>query len=435
MNRKKNEIDITNESEDPFEFLLSVTRNYGDAIQYRGPHGSTFLFNHPEYIRQVLQSAQFQRTTLIKIVLGEGLLASDGDYWARQRRLALPFFQHSAVVKFERQILFHTHAMLERWVDFSDKEKSLDISVEMTQLTLTIIIEVLFGIKLGSQMLDLGEALDVLLKDLGDMGCSQLNTPLTFTPSSRERFQTALSTLDQIVYQIIEEKRRMHVDPSNFLSFLLTVRDEKSGAQLTNRQIRDEVVTMMIAGHETTALILTWAWSLLASNPDIEQSLHHELDQVLGVRKPGISDLEKLPYGLQILRESMRLYPPVWFIARRSAYAGDINGYHVPENVLVIVSPFAIHRHPGFWKNPDEFDVLRFTPGTQQTKYSYIPFGGGRHLCLGMHLALFEGHLILSSIAQKYSLQPVSNHVVQPIPAITLRLRDGLMAIPRKRIP
>ena len=213
------------------------------------------------------------------------------------------------------------------------------------------------------------------------------------------------------------------------------MQDEQTGKHLTDRQIRDEVVTMMIAGHETTALILSWAFSLLADNPEAEQTLHEELDRVLGTRSPGLADLDHLPYTLMVLRESMRLYPPVWTIARKSLFAGNIDGCHVPENVLVVISPYAIHRHPQYWQKPEEFDPLRFSPGNRQSKYSYIPFGGGHHLCLGANMALMEGHLILASIAQNYRVRPLLDRPIELHPAVTLRLRGGLMATLSKRTP
>jgi len=428
-------IDAAEESKDPFEFLLNVTRRYGDAVQYTGPLGKTFLFNHPDYIKQVLQSPQFHRTSLVKIVLGEGLLASDGDYWKKQRRLALPFFHRDVLTRIQPLIATRTRDMLKHWADVSESGESLDVSSEMTQLTLSIIVDALFGVKLPSEMRELGQALEVLLSDLGDMGCTAFNTPLIFSASGREKFQAAISTLDRIVWEIIDERRQTPDDPTNFLSFLLSVQDEQTGKHLTDRQIRDEVVTMMIAGHETTALILSWAFSLLADNPEAEHTLHEELDRVLGTRSPGLADLDHLPYTLMVLRESMRLYPPVWTIARKSLFAGDIDGCHVPENVLVVVSPYAIHRHPDFWQEPEKFDPLRFSAGMRQSKYSYIPFGGGHHLCLGMNMALMEGHLILASIAQNYRVLPSTDQPIEPQPAVTLRLRGGLMAILSKRTP
>jgi cytochrome P450 len=429
------EIDTANESENPFEFLLTVTQRYGDVVKYTGPLGTTYLFNHPDHIKQILQNPQFHRTSLVKIVLGEGLLSSDGDYWKKQRGRAQSFFHRDALAKLEPVVQARTRTMLEQWAHTAECGESFDVAAEMTRLTLTVIVDVLFGVNLQTQIRELGEALDVLLNDLGAMGCTQLNTPLTFSASGRERFQSALATLDRIVRKIIEDRRRADDNPANFLSFILSVRDEETGARLSDRQLRDEVVTMLIAGHETTSLILSWAWNLLAENPDCERSLHQELDTVLGSRLPKFEDLDQLPYALMVLKESMRLYPPVWFIARKTMFACNVGGCHVPDNTLVVVSPYAIHRHPEFWLNPGEFDPVRFSPGSQQLKYSYIPFGGGPHLCLGMNMALMEGHLILASIAQKFRVRPVPGRVVEPQPAITLRLRDGLVATLSERVP
>lgn len=421
------------ESRDPFEFLLEVTTKYGDAVQYSGPMGVTCLFNHPKFIKPVLQSAQFHRTSMIKIVLGDGILSSDGDYWRKQRRLATPFFNRESMTSIQPTIVSRTQEMLEQWTRICERGEQLDVPTEMTQLTLAIIVDALFGVRPQSGLQELGESLDVLLSDLGDMECTAYNAPLMFSASDRERFQTALNTLDSVVTDIIEHRRGAKTDPSNFLSFLLTARDADTGELLTDRQIRDEVVTMLIAGHETTALILSWVWHLLAENPHIENQLHEELDREVGSTMPSFDDLDHLPYALSTLRESMRLYPPVWSIARKSLYAGEIAGCLVPDNALVIVSPYAIHRHTEFWHDPLVFDPLRFSGSTDQDKFAYIPFGGGHHLCLGMNLALMEGHYILSCIAKKFRVQPVAGHRMEKQAAITLRLRNGLIATLVKR--
>ncbi len=428
-------IDVTEESADPFEFLLDVTRRYGDSVQWAGPLGKTYLLNSPDYVRHVLHSPQFHRTSLATIVLGEGMLSSDGECSRKQRQQALPFFHRNALEQFQPLIKAHTRAMLERWDSISERGEALDVSAEMAELTLSIIVDALFGVELRSQMSELGQALDVLLNDVGAMGCTQLNTPLSFSESSLERFRTALATLDRIVWEIIDERRRLGNDSTNLLSYLLSVRDEETGRPLTDRQLRDQVATFLIAGHETTSLVLSWAWHLLAENPSTELCLHQELDRVIGTRTPNLEDLDDLPYALMVLRESMRLYPPVWFMARKSLFAGDVGGTYVPENVLVVVSPYALHRHPGFWENPDDFDPLRFSPGTHQSKNSYIPFASGHHQCIGMNLALMEGHLILASVAQHYRIRPLADHAVEPQPAITLRLRTGLMANLLRRAP
>jgi len=429
-----NEIDLKQESADPFEFLLDVTRRGSDTVHYEGPVGETYIFNHPDDIRHVLQSQDFSRTTLIKIVLGEGILAADGKTWRVRRNRALPFFHRDLLPAFEPLIKARTGALLAEWAQKSASGEPLDVSWEMTQLTLSVIVDGLFGVNIQSRMPALGEALQVLLNDLGEMSCTQLNTPLTFSASGQQRFQSALGTLNEIVAEIIEERRRKGDDSTNLLSSLLSAKDEGTGRPLSDRYLRDEVVTMMVAGHETTAMALSWTWYLLAEHPDVERRLHQELDDVLGDRMPTIADLERLPYSLMVLQEAMRLYPPVWYMARKTVAPSEVNGCHLPENVVAIVSPYAIHRHPDYWPNPDAFDPLRFAPDKKQTRYSYIPFGGGHHLCIGMNLALMEGQLILASLAKNYVVRPLPGRPVKPRPAITLRLQDGLPATVSKRV-
>jgi len=252
-------VDARAESKDPFEFLLNVTRRYGDAVRYDGQTGPTYLFNHPRFVKEVLQNPRFQRTSMIKLALGDGLLASDGDYWRKQRQLVQSLFHSDAVTTFEPIIQSHMRVMLDRWAEHAERGESLDVSAEMTLLTLSIIVDALFGVELGPRTRDLTRALMVLLDDLGAMGCTQLNTPLTFSASSRERFQTAMRTVDEVVATIIEERRRVGVDRVNFMSVLLGARDGQTGKHLTDRQIRDEVVSMLIAGHETTAMVLSWS--------------------------------------------------------------------------------------------------------------------------------------------------------------------------------
>jgi cytochrome P450 len=370
---------------------------------------------------------------MVKLALGDGLLASDGEYWRKQRQLVQSLFQPSAVPVFEPIIQAHLSALCERWDSIAASGETIDAAAEMTSVTLSIICEALFGARLGSQARDLCEALNVLLDDLGAMGCTQINTPLIFSSASRKRFGTAKQTLDKIVGEIVEEKRSSSGNGADLLSVLLAARDAETGAPLGERQIRDEVVTMLVAGHETTALALSWGWSLLARHPEQEQRLHRELDGVLGDRSPALQDVSKLPFTLMVLQEAMRLYPPVWFIARKSTSAGDLAGCDVPGNVLVLISPYAMHRHPGYWNAADDFAPSRFAPGAERAKYSYLPFGGGRHLCLGMHVALIEGPLLLAALARRYTVTPVAPDAARPRPAITLRLHDGLPAKIRLR--
>ena len=354
-------IDLADQPHDPFEFLLHVTRRYGDAVQYSGPVGKTYLFNAPTSIGSIFQNLRLERTSLIKLVLGESLLSSDGPYWKKQRQRAQPYFSQVTVQRLTPLIQDRTRVVLGDWADRSARGAAFDIAGDMTRLTAAIIIDALFAVDLGPGLGPLCDALDVLLCDIGDMACTQLNTPLRFTPTSRERFGTALATFDDVVAEIIDQRRRVPADPDNFLSFLLAVRDEQTGELLNPRQVRDEVAALLIAGHETTALVLSWTWYLLSHHPDAERALHQELDHVLNGRLPSVEDLGRLPYTMMVLRESMRLYPPVWMIARKAVGDVEVAGYLVNDGALVLVSPYTIHRHPKWWPEPDRIqpDAVR----------------------------------------------------------------------------
>jgi cytochrome P450 len=424
-------VDLAGESSDPFEFLRGVTRRHGDAVRYSGSFGTTYLFNHPDDVKQVLLSPHLLRTSLLKIVIGDSVLAGDGHYWKQQREREQPFFTRLTVPRFAPLIHRRTQALLPRWTEAAQSGRHLDVTKEMTRLTLEIIAEGLFDVDLGargSRVDELCQSLDVLLGDLGDMMCTQLNAPLTFAASSRQRFKAALAVLDAIIEDIIAERRSAAPDPSNLLSALLTVRDAQTGEHLTTRQLRDEVAALLVGGHETTAVALGWTWSLLAQHPDVERRLHDELDTVLGTKLPTAEDVERLPFTMMVLRESMRLYPPIWLLARRTTSAIELGDVPIDENSLVLVSPYTIHRHPQFWDEPETFNPLRFSSRAARPKHAYIPFGDGRHVCLGRHLALLEAPLILATLAQRYRVHVVPGHPVTPHPALSLRMRHGLMA-------
>jgi cytochrome P450 len=218
-------------------------------------------------------------------------------------------------------------------------------------------------------------------------------------------------------------------DTEDLLSTLLAPRSE-TGEPLDDRLVRDELITMLFAGSETTGLMLSWTWYLLSQHPDALRRLHAELDEVLGGRLPTVDDLADLKYTRMVLQETMRLYPPVWFLFRQSLQEDEIDGYRITANAKVVVSPYTTHRHPAFWPNPEQFDPERFTPENSQgrPRYAYLPFGAGRHLCLGNNLAMMEGQLVLATIAQRYRIEPVPGHAVKPEPLITMRMRHGLMA-------
>lgn len=414
---------------DPLGFLLDLTTHYGDLVRYETAYGATYLVNDPEHIGHVLNNANYPRGSLLTMVLGDGLLASEGDYWRRQRRMVQPDFHHHRIAGFAQVVTSATLKMLDRWQRHMSEGEPVELASEMARLTLDIIIEALFSGDLQEQAKTLREAVTPLMMDIGSIVCTQFGSPLSISRSRNARFQATLRTVDQIVYSAIRERRQRSGGGFDLLSLLLSVRDE-DGEGLDDRQVRDEVVTFVFAGSETSSLMLGWTWYLLASHPDVERRLKAELDAVLCGRAPDFRDLIELKYTRMVIEESLRLYPPVWSIFRQAEAEDMLGGCRVTAKASMVVSPYTMHRHPRYWPDPDRFDPERFAPEVSATRprNAYLPFGGGRHVCLGNYFAMMEGQLIIATVAQHYRLRLVPGHPVEPHPLVTLRQRHGIMA-------
>ncbi len=418
--------------ESPLQFLLNLVREHGDIVRYETAYGSTYVVNHPDYITQIFQSDNYQRGSLLKMVLGEGLISSEGSYWRRQRRLMHPDFRPQRVNEFGSLITDTVVAALQQWQDIADRRQPVDIAVEMLNLALDIVLKALFSgdVRVKDEANMVGEAIATMMKDVGGFVCTEFTTPLSISSSRNQEFQATLRRVDCIVYDMIKERRQAKKQSDDLLALLLSATDE-AGRQLNDRQVRDEVVTMLFAGSETTSLMLGWTWYLLSKNPDVEQRLHAQLSDVLDGRLPTVNDLPKLPYVRMVLQEAMRLYPPVWSIFRKSLADDKIGDYDVLAGATVVVCPYTIHRHPDYWEKPEHFYPEHFTTEAmeQRSRHVYLPFGGGQHHCLGSHFAMLEGQLVIATIAQHYRVCPVPNHPVEPLPVVTLRQRYGLLAI------
>lgn len=413
----------------PLSFLLTLTQEYGDVVQYSSAYGPIHLVNHPHYVGHVFQDKNYSRTRLLSLALGDGLITSEGAYWRSQRRLAQPAFHHQFISKFDALVTDAAIAMLRRWHAIAGTDQPVEVPTEMMRLTLGIIGNALFGVDLSGEAQILAEAITTIVEDLGRMGRTLFGSEYNVSPMRDRQFKTAMEIVDRIVYSIIDKRRRENNQAGDLLSRLLCGRDEETGEALSDRQLRDEAVTMLVAGHETTANMLAWTWYLLSEHPSIERRLQTELATVLEGRVPSFQDLPKLHYNRMVLQESLRLYPPVWFISPRTPLADDvIGGYLIPANSRVVVSPYAMHRHLSYWQNPEQFDPERFSPERSKGRphYAFCPFGGGHHLCLGNNLAMMEGELILATIVQRYQLRLCAGHPVEPDPLVTLRHRYGL---------
>ena len=415
---------------DPLAFLMNLAREYGDIAHFRiGPQHAYFL-NHPDLIKDVLvtRHGYFHKGRALqraKRLLGEGLLTSEEAHHRRQRRLAQPAFHRQRIAGYAEVMVDHAARFADRWRD----GESLDISGEMMRLTLAIVGQTLFDAEVEEDANEVGEALSEMMElfNMLLLPYSELLEKLPL-PQSR-RFARARARLDAVIYRIINERRRSGADRGDLLSMLLLAEDEEErGDRMSNEQVRDEALTIFLAGHETTANALSWTWYLLAQHPEIESKLHQEIDAVLdGGRPPQFEDLARLRYTEMVLAEAMRMYPPAWTVGRLAIREFEVGGYVLPAGSLVLLSQYVMHHDARFFPDPARFDPERFTPEAKDARpqFAYFPFGGGPRRCIGEGFAWMEGVLLLATLARRWRMRLVPGHTVEMRPRITLRPGRG----------
>ncbi len=424
----------------PLGFALTMTRQYGDIVRMRFFTWPAYLVNHPDGVKYVLQENQRNYSKdiypykIFKPLLGQGLVTNNGDSWLHQRRLMQPAFHRKRLAALGTLTTGAAVAMLDRWQDFTERNQPLDVAAEMLRLTLCIVGKALFNIDLSDEAHSVSQAVTTVNRLLSEYLYAPfppLNVP---TPRNR-RIQDARRALDQVVFGIITQRRQQNTDAGDLLSMLLLARDEETGLGMNDQQVRDEVMTLLIAGHETVSTALVWAWYLLSQYPDMERRLQIELDTVLGGHPPTVEHLADLTYTHMVIEETLRLYPPAWVFGRKAIAGDEIGGYSIPANSIIVLSPYMTHRHPAFWENPDVFDPERFTPerSAGRPHYAYFPFGGGPRICIGINFALMEMQLILAAVAQRYTLRLVPDHSVEPEALLSLRPRFGLPVTLQRR--
>jgi cytochrome P450 len=417
-------------SGDPLKYFAGIIREYGDVVGLRVFNFRILLINHPEHIEDVLVNhpRKFIKGRVLqanKRVFGRGLLTSEGDFWLRQRRLAQPAFHRARIAGYASTMVEYTERLLHEWQDGEER----DIHKEMMRLTLQIVGKTLFDADVERDAQDIGKSMELLL-ELGADFRRTLFIPQWLPTPTNIRLERAIRQIEKVLYRIIAQKRASGRDAGDLLSMLLAAQDE-DGSRMTDKQLRDEAITLFLAGHETTANTLSWTWWLLAQNPAVEAKLHAELRTVLAGRAPSLDDLPKLVYTNHIITESLRLYPPVWGTARTAIEDHEIAGYSVPKGSGVSFAQWTVHRDARWYDAPDEFrperwegDLLKRLP-----RFAYFPFGGGPRQCIGNVFALMETALILATIAQRLRFRLVVGHPVVPLASITLRPRHGIRAV------
>jgi cytochrome P450 len=418
---------------DPIGYYTMAFRTFGDVVGFHiGPFRS-LLVAHPEHIKRVLQenNHNYEKGVVIaklKVLIGEGLFTSEGDFWRRQRKLAQPAFHRQRLGGFVATMADATRAMLDRWEARERSGAVFDVATEMSRLTLGIVGRTLFSRNLDDDADEVGHTLTETLALMNDRTMRFMPSPLWWPTAANRRLRRTIGVLDRVVYDIIEARRRTDEPHEDLLDMLLRARDEETGDGMTNRQLRDEVMTFVLAGHETTAVALAWTWYLLDRHPAVAERLRAEVTAALGGRTPTIDDLPRLQYARMVVEEAMRLYPPVWGFFRQ-ALAPDTLGEHaVPKGALVLISPYVTHRHPRVWEDPERFDPERFTPERvrERPRFAYLPFSGGPRLCIGNEFALMEAQLAVAMTVQRYRLRLVPGTRVEPESRVTLRPRGGL---------
>jgi cytochrome P450 len=425
------------DTENALQFLDELaTRTDAPVASYDSTYGRVLFVNHPDSVKSVIGSTNYVRTTLLSRALGTGLITSDGAYWHNQRRLAQPVFHGHCMPGFATVVTDAMVAMLRDWEATKLCEAPFDLAVQMRYVTMQVIVKAMFSIDLDLKTAEQWDVVfQAVISDASPFALPLFNQPTTVSPARNKVFKEALGVVDEIIYTMIADRRTLKDQPRDLLTLLVNGDDKKQEAPLTDLQIRDEVITMLFAGHETTAIAISWTLHLLGSHPDVMRRVVSEIDAELQGEVPSYQDLPRLPELKNVFEESMRLYPPVWALTRQAIEEDEIAGYRIPAKSIVLVSPYMTHKHPDFWDEPERFDPDRFSKERSEGRHrsAYIPFLAARHQCLGKPFALMEGQLILALLLQHYSIEPVAGFRVEPDPSASLRQKNGMMVTATRR--
>jgi cytochrome P450 len=413
----------------PLQFQLDARRRFGDVFRFRiGPLLVHFLY-HPDHVRRVLYEHQKNylrgwHYRFLRRQMGDNLVVSEGDYWMRQRRLAQPAFLRPRLSGYADVMADATSQMLARWGDLAAKGQDIGVGREMSRVALAIAGRTLFDRDISDEADVVGQAFPAVGAYLERRFNSPFTTPPPWVPTpAGVRFRRAVRSLNEIVLGLVRQRRADGQDHGDLLSMLLAARDPDTGAAMSDDQVRSEVLTFLLAGHETTATALTWTWYLLATYPAVRERVRAEAVAVLGDRRPTVADVGQLNQTRMAIEESMRLYPPIWAVPRQAVADDQIGGFRIPAGSTVCLCPFVTHRHPDVWERPDEFDPDRFSPerSAGRPKGAYFPFLGGPHQCIGNEFAMLEMRLVVAMVLREFDLELAPGQTVEPKGSIALR--------------
>lgn len=417
---------------DPLGYLEHTVDEYGDVVELRAGPQRAVLLRHPDDIQHVLQTNHNdypKRSKLLDrlgLVLGEGLVNSEGHLWRRQRTRVAPFFHSQRIKNYTSTMVDETRSTMDSWEPVASEGGTLDVCEEMMGLAFRVVGKTLFGADMAEETSAARESIGVLEQQTNDRFLEWLAPPLWVPTKENRSFRQALEKLDGIVLRLIERSRREPSVQSGIVGAL--VEAAKTDPQLTDKLIRDETVTLLLAGHENTGNAIAWVWYMIMKHPDVLSRIERELSEVLGGRPPRESDVASLEYTRMVVDETLRLYPPGWMMVRNASKEDRIRHFHIASGSWMLISQYLVHRHPEFWPDPYRFDPERFSKArrTSQHPFSYIPFGAGPRKCLGARFATIEMVLVIASIVQRYRLHPVFDGDIVPEPFVALAPRGGL---------
>ena len=411
-------------------FIDSLARQYGPVARFRFGGMQYFVLSHPDHVLRILQEniANYTKEThqywLLKQIMGNSLLTGDGSLWQQRRRLIQPAFQRRQLEHVAEQTVAATDAVVTRWRTFLESGVEFDVVEELVQLALRVIGQILFSTDLIHEAPAVGAAVSTI----NAAGAWDWNTLKSFLPILNRPYRQASDRLEELIRSLISQRRDEGALRADLLSALVQARDEETGQPLSDQEIRNEAMTLLLAGHDTTAHHLSWTFLLLARNPGAVAKLHCELSEVLGGRPPTLEDLPRLTYTRMIVEESMRLYPPIWVIPRRAIAGDEASGFQIPAGSYVVLSIYNLQRDPQWWSEPEEFRPERFDRSISAPPRAgaYAPFGWGPRTCVGAQFAMVESQLILARLAQHFTWELAPNHPIVPEGLTTLRPRKGI---------
>ncbi len=441
---------LLNRNDDGVRRMVQLQQTYGDLVHIQIATKHVYILFHPDDVQHVLQMNNHnyikgELLDKLRVAAGNGLFTSEGDFWRRQRRMMQPFFHRTKIAAFGEIMVAEIQKMLAKWEQYLADQATFELNEEMMRVTLSVVAKALFTTALSDEQLDtVHETLGPILYEIANRSRRPFDLLEKLPTPTNRAFTRNLARLNEIIYAIIEQRRAQEGTYQDLLQMLIDAQDEETGERMSDEQLRDEVITMFVAGHETTATALAWAFKLLSEHPAVRRSLYEEVDQVLQGRTPTAADFADLPFTLATFEETLRLYPPLVNIVRTLLEADTLSGYTLLAGSNVVINTYTLHRHPDFWENPEGFDPTRFLPeqSKDRNRFAYIPFSSGPRFCIGESFAKMEAVFVLAMVAQRFEVNLVAGQnidmrnlgTLRPTPGVNVVLKAALADWTKNRI-